>query len=297
MREWSAWNLFYTHFDPIAFTLFGFKVHWYGLCYVGALLLALFIASFLLRRFPARFSIESKSLESYFLWAEVGVILGARIGYLLIYSDGVYYLMHPWQIFNPFNAQGEFVGIAGFSYHGGVVGFLIATIVFCAFRRQPLLRYLDLATFSIPLAYVLGRIGNFLNHELFGRVIEADSAWAFLGVLVDGELRYPSQLFEAFLEGVVVFALMVVAFRFCKKDGYLSVMYGMGYALARFVCEFFREADSQMGYYGSLGLSMGQILSIVMFVGAGLLFFFLYTQKSPEISQKTQKLRRKQCKK
>lgn len=294
MKEWSAWNLFYTHFDPIAFEFFGFKVHWYGLCYVGALLLALVIASFLLKRFPARFAIESKSLERYFLWAEVGVILGARIGYLLIYGDSVYYLTHPWQIFNPFNAQGEFVGIAGFSYHGGVVGFLIATILFCTIKHQPLLRYLDLATFSIPLAYVLGRIGNFLNHELFGRVIEPDSTLAFLGVLVNGELRYPSQLFEAFLEGIVVFALMAGVFRFCKKDGYLSVVYGMGYALARFVCEFFREADSQMGYYGSLGLSMGQILSIIMFVGAGLLFFFLYTQKPPETSQKT---RRKKCKK
>jgi len=294
LKEWSAWNLFYTHFDPIAFEFFGFKVHWYGLCYVGALLLALVIASFLLKRFPARFAIESKSLESYFLWAEVGVILGARIGYLLIYGDSVYYLTHPWQIFNPFNAQGEFVGIAGFSYHGGVVGFLLATILFCTIKHQPLLRYLDLATFSIPLAYVLGRIGNFLNHELFGRVIEPDSTLAFLGVLVNGELRYPSQLFEAFLEGIVVFALMAGVFRFCKKDGYLSVVYGMGYALARFVCEFFREADSQMGYYGSLGLSMGQILSIIMFVGAGLLFFFLYTQKPPETSQKT---RRKKCKK
>ena len=290
MRELSAWNLFYESFDPIAFELFGFKVHWYGLCYVGALLLALFIASFLLRRFPARFGIESKSLESYFVWAEVGVILGARIGYVLIYGDGVYYLTHPWQIFNPFNAQGEFVGIAGFSYHGGVIGFLVATIVFCRLKNQPLLRYLDLATFSIPLAYVLGRIGNFLNHELFGRVIEADSVLAFLGVLVDGELRYPSQLFEAFLEGIVVFVLMAWAFRFCKKDGYLSVVYGMGYALARFVCEFFREADSQMGYYGTLGLSMGQILSIVMFVGTWLLFFLLYTQKPPN-------KRRKKCKK
>lgn len=289
MREWSAWNLFYTHFDPIAFELFGLRVHWYGLCYVGALLLALFIASFLIKRFPARFAIESKHLESYFLWAEVGVILGARIGYLLIYGDGVYYLTHPWQIFNPFNAQGEFVGIAGFSYHGGVVGFLVATICFCAIKHQPLLRYLDLATFSIPLAYVLGRIGNFLNHELFGRVIEPDSTLAFLGVLVDGELRYPSQLFEAFLEGIVVFLVMVALLKLCKKDGYLSVVYGMSYALARFVCEFFREADSHMGYYGSLGLSMGQILSVIMFVGAGLLFFFLYTQKSPDT-------RRKRCK-
>ncbi|WP_394950451.1 prolipoprotein diacylglyceryl transferase [uncultured Helicobacter sp.] len=290
MREWSAWNLFYTYFDPIAFEIFGFKVHWYGLCYVGALLLALFIASFLLKRFKKRFNIESKYLESYFLWAELGVILGARIGYLFIYGDSMYYLMHPWQIFNPVNAQGEFVGIAGFSYHGGVIGFLLATILFCVIKQQPILRYLDLATFSIPLAYVLGRIGNFLNHELFGRVIDSDSALAFLGVLVNGELRYPSQLFEAFLEGIVVFVLMAVAFRFCNKDGYLSVVYGLGYALARFVCEFFREADSQMGYYGSLGLSMGQILSIIMFVGAGILFFVIYTQTSPNP-------RRKQCKK
>ncbi|MGI0406483.1 prolipoprotein diacylglyceryl transferase [Helicobacter himalayensis] len=269
----NAWNLFYTKFDPIAFSLFGLKVHWYGLCYVFALVFALFIAQFFLKKYPQNFCIDSKDLDSYFIWAEVGVILGARIGYLAIYSDGAYYLLHPWDIFNPFDTQGNFIGIAGFSYHGGVVGFLVATIAFCKLKKLPLFSYLDLATISIPLAYTFGRIGNFLNQELYGRVIEADSVFVFLGILVGEELRYPSQLFEAFFEGIVLFGVMLFVLRFCKKSGQLACVYGIGYSIARFFCEYTREADSQMGYY-ALGLSMGQILSVVMFVGCVLLFLF-----------------------
>lgn len=284
MSSLNAWNVFYAHFDPIAFEVFGLKVHWYGLCYVVALLGALFIASFFIKKYPNRFGISSQILESYFLWAEVGVILGARLGYLAVYSDvGLwYYLIHPLDIFNPFNAQGQFIGIAGFSYHGGVVGFLVATIIFSILKKQNLLSILDLATFSIPLAYTLGRIGNFLNKELFGRVIPQDSALGFLGVLVDDELRYPSQLFEAFFEGIVLFVIMFAVFKKVQKTGVLCVTYGIGYALMRFFCEFFREADSQMGYY-AFGLSMGQILSVVMFVaGLGVLVYIcLHAESAP----------------
>lgn len=280
----NAWNIFYTHFEPVAFEVFGLKVHWYGLCYVFALLGALFIASFFVKKYPNRFSLSSQILESYFLWAEVGVILGSRLGYLAVYSDlGLWhYLSHPLDIFNPFGAQGEFIGIAGFSYHGGVIGFLFATIVFCVIKKQNLLNVLDLATFSIPLAYTLGRVGNFLNKELFGRVIPEDSHLKFLGVLVGDELRYPSQLFEAFFEGIVLFVIMFVVFKKINKTGALCVTYGIGYALMRFFCEFFREADSQMGYY-ALGLSMGQILSAVMFVVAlgVLIYIYLHKESAP----------------
>lgn len=286
----NAWNIFYTHFDPIAFEVFGLKVHWYGLCYVGALLGALFIASFFVKKYPNRFNISSHILESYFLWAEIGVILGTRLGYLAVYSDlGLwYYLSHPLEIFNPFNAQGQFIGISGFSYHGGVVGFLIATIAFSALKKQNLLNILDLATLSIPLAYTFGRIGNFLNKELFGRVIPQDSALSFLGVLVNDELRYPSQLFEAFFEGIVLFVIMFVVFKKVKKTGILCVTYGIGYALARFFCEFFREADSQMGYY-VFGLSMGQILSVIMFVAAVGIFAYIYLHKESSKGNKNAK--------
>ena len=120
----NFWNNIYSHFDPVAFSLFGLKVHWYGLCYVLALLVALGVAKYFVRR--GNLAISSNMLDNFFIWVEIGVILGARLGYIIIYDDNTsYYLTHPWQIFNPFNINGEFVGIRGMSYHGAVVGFIL----------------------------------------------------------------------------------------------------------------------------------------------------------------------------
>ncbi|WP_104749892.1 prolipoprotein diacylglyceryl transferase [Helicobacter cynogastricus] len=260
----SFWNTIYSHFSPIAFSLFGINVHWYGIAYVSALLIAFFVALRAIKKDPVRFPVSRSLFESYFLYAEVGVILGARLGYILVYDPNtLYYLKAPWQIFNPFY-EGEFVGIRGMSYHGGLVGFLIASLLFSKIKQQNFLIYLDLIAISLPLGYVFGRIGNFLNQELFGRVVpQGDAFGQKIGILVDGVLRYPSQLIEAFLEGVVLFFVVMVAKRFTSAPGMLMVVYGLGYSLARFVSEYYREADVQMGYY-FWHLSMGQILSLVM---------------------------------
>ncbi|MCI6217498.1 MAG: prolipoprotein diacylglyceryl transferase [Helicobacter sp.] len=282
----STWNLFYSKFDPIAFEIFFLKIHWYGICYVVALVVALFIAQYFLKHHKSYFGIDAKMLDSYFVWSEVGVILGARIGYVTIYGNGL-----SWDIFNPFDLDGNFVGIAGFSYHGGVIGFVFASVMFCFYKKQPIFSYLDLATLCIPLAYVFGRIGNFLNQELYGRIIDIDSKLTWIGILVDGHLRYPSQLFEAFFEGIVVFIIMLSVRRFCKKRGQLACVYGIAYALARFFCEYFREADAHMGYY-AFNLSMGQILSVVMFVSCVLLLIAIsrnashYQHKEEQVCKK-----------
>ncbi|WP_104687162.1 prolipoprotein diacylglyceryl transferase [Helicobacter felis] len=260
----SFWNTIYSHFSPIAFSLFGINVHWYGIAYVSALLIAFFVALRAIKKDPVRFPISRSLFESYFLYAEVGVILGARLGYILVYDPNtLYYLKAPWQIFNPFY-EGEFVGIRGMSYHGGLVGFLIASLLFSKIKQQNFLIYLDLIAISLPLGYVFGRIGNFLNQELFGRVVPSGDVFGQkIGILVEGVLRYPSQLIEAFLEGLVLFFVVMVAKRFTSAPGMLMVVYGLGYSLARFVSEYYREADVQMGYY-FWHLSMGQILSLVM---------------------------------
>ena len=262
------WQNIYSNFNVVAFTIGGFKVHWYSLMYVTALLLALFIAKIFVKR--DKIDISDKMLDSYFLWVELGVILGARIGYILIYdAHTAWYLARPWQIFNPFDINGNFVGIRGMSYHGAVVGFLLSTIFFCKFYKQNIWRYLDLVGISVPLAYTFGRIGNFLNQELFGR--ETDMPW---GIFVDGALRHPSQLYEAFLEGVVVFFVVFFARKFKHFEGQLIVVYLISYALARFVCEFFRQPDFQLGFI-ALNFTMGQILSLIMLAGALLLWLYL----------------------
>ncbi|MCR2062815.1 prolipoprotein diacylglyceryl transferase [Campylobacter helveticus] len=268
----EIWQNIYANFDVVAFNVFGFKVHWYGIMYAIALILALFLAKFFVKKF--NLNIEEKHLDNYFIWVELGVILGARLGYILIYdSNTLYYLTNPWQIFNPFDINGEFVGIRGMSYHGAIVGFLLATFLFCKKYKQRLWLYLDVVALSVPLAYVFGRVGNFLNQELFGRV--TDVAW---GIYVDGILRHPSQLYEAFLEGIVVFIIVYLLKLKQSFEGELIVAYAAAYSLARFICEFYREPDFGIGFV-AFGLSMGQILSLLMFVGALIFYTFLKKKK------------------
>lgn len=277
MEQYSLWNRIYDYIDPIAFKIFDISVHWYGIMYVGAMLIALLIAKIFIKYQNKRFPIAQEQLDSFFIWVEVGVILGGRIGYVLIYSPQRWeYFSQPWQMFNPY-IDGVFVGISGFSYHGAMIGFVLAALLFCYFKKQSFWIFMDLSAISIPLGYVFGRLGNFFNHELFGRVIEGEGFSRTIGILVNGELRYPSQLFEAFAEGIVVFIVLMCLLRYAKRPGSLLVVYGFLYALARFICEFFREADVQMGYF-ALGLSMGQILSIVMMVISAFLALFIFTQ-------------------
>ena len=172
----EIWNDIYNHFNPVAFSLFGFSVHWYGLMYILALVLALAMAKYLVKKDDI--PISNQLLDNYFFWVEIGVILGARLGWVLVYSgEASYYLTQPWQIFNPIH-NGEFIGIRGMSYHGAVVGFLLATILFCKRYKQNAWQLLDLCAICIPFGYTFGRIGNFLNQELFGRALGDKCLWS-----------------------------------------------------------------------------------------------------------------------
>ena len=272
------WQHIYEHFNPIAFKLFGFPVHWYGIMYVLALLVALFFAEWLVRHDRLPFS--KKDLDIYFLWAEIGVIVGARLGYILFYDPHTsYYLTHPWQIFNPF-LNGHFVGIRGFSYHGAIIGFLLATYLYAKKYKKDLWELLDLVAVSVPIGYIFGRIGNFLNQELVGRV--TDVPW---GIYVGDTLRHPSQLYEAFFEGLVLFLILFWYRKRKRFSGELIVLYGFLYGLFRFVLEFFREPDMQLGFICCGWMTMGQLLSFMMMMVAFVLYLYLrrrgaYTQKS-----------------
>lgn len=265
------WNHIYEHFNPIALDLGFISLHWYGIMYISALLTSLWFAKWIIKK--DNMKIAEVTIDNYFIWIEVGIILGARIWYILFYDlNTSYYLLHPWQMFNPF-VNGEFVGIRGMSYHGAVVGAIIASYFYA--RRNPgeIYKILDVVALAVPVGYVFGRIGNFLNQELVGRV--TDVPW---GIYVDGLLRHPSQLYEAFLEGIVI-AIIIYLYRNRRAfDGALIAIYGVLYGIARFVVEFWREADAQLGYFSGW-ISMGQIQSLVMIVisiGA-----YLYIQHHP----------------
>ncbi|MCF6173386.1 MAG: prolipoprotein diacylglyceryl transferase [Campylobacteraceae bacterium] len=264
----NNWQNIYEHFNPIAFSLGSISVHWYGIMYVLALLSALFLAKYFAKR--DKLGISSKDLDNYFVWVEIGVILGARLGYILFYDPHtLYYITHPWQIFNPF-MDGKFVGISGMSYHGAIVGFLLGTWLFGKRHKINILKLLDLVDLSIPLAYVFGRIGNFLNKGLVGRT--TDVPW---GIWVDGVFRHPSQLYEAFLEGFVVFAILYFYRNKKRFDGELIALYGVLYSVARFIAEFYRQPDYQMGFIVDGWMTMGQVLSLIMALVSAMLYLYL----------------------
>ncbi|MEJ2468267.1 MAG: prolipoprotein diacylglyceryl transferase [Campylobacterales bacterium] len=265
------WNHIYEHFNPVAFSLFGLPVHWYGMMYVLALVAALYGAKWYVKH--DKVPVDTLTLDAYFIWVEVGVILGARLGYILFYDpDTSYYLTHPWQIFNPFK-DGEFVGIRGMSYHGAVIGFFIASYLFSRRRQVNFGLLMDIVAVAVPLGYVFGRIGNFLNQELIGRA--TDVPW---GIYVGGVLRHPSQLYEAVLEGVVVFLVIWLYRRYSRFRGELILLYGFAYGAMRFTAEFWRAPDPQLGFLCCGWMTMGQVLSGLMMLAAVLLWPLLYAK-------------------
>lgn len=271
----ESWNNIYDSFNPVAFQIFSIPVHWYGLMYVLALVSALYIGKYFIKRDKLDF--KKGTLDIYFIYVEVGVILGARLGYIFFYDSNVlYYVSAPWQIFNPF-VNGEFVGIRGMSYHGAVVGFLLATYIFCKRHKESFGRIMDLVSISVPLAFVFGRIGNFLNQELIGR--ETDVAW---GIYVDGVLRHPSQLYEAILEGIGVFLVVYIYRNYQKFSGELLFVYGFSYGIFRFLAEIYRAPDEHIGYICCDMITQGQLMSLGMSVLAFILWVY-YAKRAKKI--------------
>ncbi len=269
----NYWNHIYEHFDPVAVEIFGVNIHWYGIMYVLALVSALVMAKWIVTK--DSLDIEKKVLDDYFIWIEVGVILGARLGYILFYDPNtLYYMTHPWQIFNPFS-NGEFVGIRGMSYHGALIGFLLGSYLFARKNRYSFWFLMDIVAIAVPVGYIFGRIGNFLNQELVGRA--TDLPW---GIYVDGVLRHPSQLYEAFLEGVVVFVIIYLIRHRVHFAGGLTLAYGALYGLARFIAEFWRAPDAQIGYIMGW-MTQGQLLSLPMILLSVVGINYLYRKQFP----------------
>lgn len=273
-------NDIYQGLDPIAFSLGPLVVRWYGLAYVLGFVCAAAIIYFVAKRW--KLGMSEDNLLTLMVCAIVGVVLGARIGYVLFYGDG-YYLSHPLEIL-AFN-QG------GMSFHGGLVGLLIGGAVAARITRIPFLALADLGSIAAPVGLFFGRCANFVNGELWGA--PTDAAW---GVVFGGAAgtmpRHPSQLYEAFLEGVVIFAVLYLLSRRMPPRprgtflGTFLVMYGC----FRFLVEFVREPDAQLGYLWGGWLTMGQLLSVpLILVGAGVLVYALVVKKPqkglPEMKQ------------
>lgn len=264
----ELWQNFFTWHDPVALDLGFLQVRWYGLMYVLALLSGYMVGRELVKRKEYNLTLEQYDMA--FVWVEIGVILGARLGYVLFYDEHtMWYLTQPWEIFNPFH-NGEFVGISGLSYHGAIIGFLVAGYIFAKREKIGFLYLMDLSVLAGSAGYFFGRVGNFLNDRLVGR--ETEVSW---GIYSHGALRHPAMLYEALLEGIVVAVLLFIIRKYKKFDGQLMALYVMFYATARFTVEFFRQPDPQLGFIAFGWLTMGQLLSFAMFAAAVVVYGLL----------------------
>ncbi len=276
MQEY--WQNIYSNFEPVAFNLGPVSVHWYGIMYALALISAIFVAKWFIKH--DKLNISNELFDSYIWWAEIGVILGARLGYIIFYdTNAMYYLTKPWQIFNPY-VDGVYTGISGMSYHGAFIGFIIASVLFCRKNKVSFWFITDIAILGISAAYVFGRIGNFFNQELIGRV--TDVPW---GIYVGQTLRHPSQLYEAILEGLVVFAILVYFRKRKTFDGQLALMYGVLYSAMRIIAEFYRQPDIQLGFIYSDWLTMGILQSSVVLL-ISLIVYMILKSKSVKVKER-----------
>lgn len=258
--------LTYPHIDPVALSLGPFEIRWYALAYLGGFLLGWAYGVYMARLEPGKRP-SRDDIDEFIPWAVVGVILGGRLGYVLFYQPGLY-LSDPFAILK--------VWQGGMSFHGGVLGVITALLSFSLLRKVPLLRLSDIFCTAAPMGICFGRLANFVNGELYGRVTDAPWGMVFPG---GGDLpRHPSQLYEAALEGIVLLSVLcaLVHIRAVRnRPGILTGVFLAGYGMARFTVEFFREPDFYLGLYWN-ALSMGQVLSLPMvLLGAGVIFYAL----------------------
>jgi len=261
--------LIHPQFDPVALQLGPIAIRWYGLMYLVAFALFWAAGRYRIARAPGS-ALSAKDLEDVLFYGILGVILGGRFGYVLFYKF-TEYLVEPWRIF--------YVWEGGMSFHGGMLGVILALAWFARSRRQDWLAVTDFIAPLVPLGLAAGRLGNFINAELWGR--PASVPWAVVFPNVDGVPRHPSQLYEFALEGVVLFAVLWWYSMRPRPRGAVSGAFLLGYGVVRFGVEFTREPDRYLGLL-ALGFSMGQWLSVPMIlVGAGMMIW-AYRSASPK---------------
>ena len=258
--------LVHPQFDPVALSLGPVQVHWYGLTYLAAFGLFLFLAA---RRVQQPQYVHAgwtrRDVEDLLFWGVLGVVLGGRIGYSLFYKPG-HYLANPLEIL--------MVWKGGMSFHGGLLGVIAAMALFARSRKRPFLQVTDLIAPCVPTGLAMGRVGNFINGELWGRAADPALPWAMVfpqsGTML---ARHPSQIYQFLLEGLLLFALLWWYGRKARPTGQVSGAFLIGYGIFRFTAEVFREPDSFLGLL-ALNMSMGQWLCVPMVI-AGVVMWTL----------------------
>ena len=251
--------MFTNNFDPVAFQIFTLEIRWYSLAYIAGILIGWFLSK---KIFISTEKIK-ENFDDYLTYLILGIIIGGRLGYVFFYNFGYYSqnlneIIMIWQ--------------GGMSFHGGLLGVILATFLFAKKNNHNPFEYLDIVALVSPIGIFFGRIANYINSELYG--IETKMPWAVKFIKVDDLFRHPSQLYEAALEGLILFIILLY-FRykgFLKIPGTISGIFLTFYSFFRFIVEFFRVPDEQLGYL-FFNLTMGQIISLIFFiVGIYLIF-------------------------
>jgi phosphatidylglycerol:prolipoprotein diacylglycerol transferase len=253
--------------DPVAISLGPIAIRWYALAYIVGLLIGWRYCLILAGRRPNL--VGRQDVDDFLVWATLGVVLGGRIGYVLFYKLG-YYILHP--------LEALYVWHGGMSFHGGALGVTIAILLFTRKRKILLFAFSDIISQAIPIGLFFGRIANFINGELFGRPTQVP--WAMVFPNGGAVPRHPSQLYEAFCEGILLFLLLFAADRLGARHrpGIVTGLFLAGYAVARMSGELFREPDPQLGYL-VFGTTMGQLLSVPLLIAG--VAIILWAQRAP----------------
>jgi len=251
--------MFINNFDPVAFQIMSFEIRWYSLAYIFGIIIGWLLCK---KIFIKDIKINEK-FDDYLTYSILGIIIGGRLGYILFYNFN-YYLNNFFDIFKIWHG--------GMSFHGGLLGIIIASILFAKKNNQNPFIYMDLVSLVAPIGIFFGRLANFINSELYGTV--SNVPWSVIFVKVDNLTRHPSQLYEAFLEGIILF-LLLIYFRkknYLLKPGTISGLFLIFYSIFRFFVEFYRVPDEHIGYL-VFNLSTGQIVSVVFLIFGTIVFY------------------------
>ena len=267
----------FPNIDPILISIGPFAIRWYALAYIAGILLGWLYARYLIKReslWNGRAPLTVTDFDDFIVWVTLGIILGGRLGYVLFYNPA-HFAAHPLEIFQ--------VWSGGMSFHGGFAGCVLAVVLFAYKRGISILSLGDLTCAAGPIGLCLGRIANFINGELWGR--PTDVSWAFVFPNAGPLPRHPSQLYEAALEGLLLFCILAFAIRLgaLKRPGLVVGLFAIIYALARSFCELFREPDPQLGFLWG-GMTMGMLLSIPLFIAG--VAFVMYALRRPPLGSK-----------
>ena len=244
--------MFINNFDPVAIQIFSLEIRWYSIAYIIGILIGWILSK---KIFISNNEIKEK-FDDFITYVILGIIIGGRLGYVIFYNFN-YYVNNFFDIFK--------IWQGGMSFHGGLIGIIIASILFSKKNNHNPYNYLDIISIVAPVGIFFGRLANFINSELYGT--ETNLPWAVKFIQVDDLYRHPSQLYEAFFEGILLF-LILIYFRnkgFLNKPGYISGLFLIFYSVFRFFIEFFRVPDEHLGYL-ILNLTMGQIISFIFFI-------------------------------